>query len=281
MKNPKSIMIFLLCAVVCWCAVAGWAVISGRLGSSMDPVYNDVLDASSLSADYVYQYEGKTDDLSSAVKGAVLPSPSADSVMTARTFADLAEIWNGNLVLVVTFGRDIGAFAATSYLDWQTPFGVISTNGIAVDHMKKKGVVINDSVLSSQKDLLDILPYFATYFPDKRIAPLVFDSEADPAAVIAFMGKLAESHDGYLVMVVTPEQTERSVAFKESTEELVSLFDQSENIGLQSRLPSYYGNELHAVKHVLKYDGNRVLTVLKNDNEKPTFDHLSIFYGGF
>ncbi|MBQ5794436.1 MAG: hypothetical protein IIW14_00410, partial [Kiritimatiellae bacterium] len=46
-----------------WLAVAGWGFFNGRQGSSVDPIYNNVINATEMDASYTYIYDGEADAL--------------------------------------------------------------------------------------------------------------------------------------------------------------------------------------------------------------------------
>ncbi len=206
MKKTYRIYIFLAFAAFCWLTVAGWAVFSGRPGSSVDPVYSDVFSALQTNPDYVYDYSGEIPPMEYPIFGAILPTPAVNSGVTAETMALLAENWSTKLVLVVSFADGLSDKAITSKKDWQTPFGVIQTNHDAVDHLLRYGASIDDKKMAQMQDYFELLPYFARYFPDKKIVPLVFDTAAGISFVNVFLDQLADCRDGYKVIFLTREQ---------------------------------------------------------------------------
>lgn len=280
MKKMKNVYIFLGFAVLCWVVVAGWAIVSGRLGSSVDPVYNDVINGVSLRSDYVYRHEETSMDLSEDTWGALLPVPEDNSELTAAGFAELGNGWDNKMVLVVCFQPGLGSQAVTTYADWQTPFGVVTTEGNAVDHLVQAGAVADNELMKKADDLLSVLPYFSYYFPDKRIVPLAFDDSISTEAVLSFMERLAEDHDGYCVIVLCPYQPESSLLPLPQPEELAELFDSGSRQELSGVLLGREYTCMMAMKQVLKYDGNRVRQVLCDEKDAPyTFDELAVFFG--
>lgn len=280
MTRTRKIVIFLAFAAFCWVIVAGWAVVNGRLGSSVNPVYNDVYNSMELNAGYTYQYTGKIDGLSDGTTGAILPAPGADSVMTARTMAGLSEVWSTKLVLVIAFADDLGHNAVSSWYDWQTPFGIVQVDGNAISHLLEQGAVIDSAKVGKVKEMREFLPYFSCYFPDKRITPLVFDSAAGMDYVTSFLNGLASRNDGYKVLILTPYQKVRTTLFTDDLSLLRQTFEASSVTNLGGILGPSECYELNAMKYILQYDGNTVVGVIGNDAvEDLSFDRISVFYG--
>lgn len=280
MKKTQRIYVFLGFAALCWLIVGGWAMFNGRQGSSVDPIYNDVFSAMTTNPDYVYQYDGEVPDFGTSVFGAIMPSPAANSTLTASTMAALQKCWSTKLVLVVSFGDNLGEKAITSKKDWQTSFGVIQTNSDAVDHILGCGAVIDDQKMAKMSDYFDLLPYFAYYFPDKNMIPLVFDSSVNLAYMEEFMDQLAGCNDGYKVLFLIPDQDSEQPLFTSSTDELTAFFDASETSSYGGVLTNQEDAALSCMKHILQYDGNDVLNVLcETTDRSPTFDQLTILYG--
>ncbi|MGM9567398.1 MAG: hypothetical protein ACI3W6_04385 [Clostridia bacterium] len=280
MNQTRKIFIFLSFAAFCWVIVAGWAVVNGRLGSSVNPVYNNVYNVTALHADYTYHYEGETDSFSGEVWGAVLPSPSGNSVLTARTMADLSEILPSKLVLVVAFADNLGHNAVSSWYDWQTPFGIVQVDGNAISHLLEQGAVIDSEKVGETEELKEILPYFSYYLKDKRITPLVFDTAAGMDYVTSFLDRLAAYRDCYSVLILTPAQSEKTPLFSEDPVFLAETFDSSGETDFSGALSPLECCELNAMKHILQNDGNHVLQVIGEGREEGlSFDSISVFYG--
>ncbi|MGN1011247.1 MAG: hypothetical protein ACI4QO_04105, partial [Clostridia bacterium] len=280
MNQTRKIFVFLSFAAFCWVLVAGWAVVNGRLGSSVNPVYNNVYNVTALHADYTYDYEGETDAVPGEVWGAILPAPSADSAMTARTMADLSETLSSKLVLVIAFADNLGYNAVSSWYDWQTPFGIVQVDGNAISHLLEQGAVIDGEKVGETEELKEILPYFSCYLKDKRITPLVFDTAAGMDYVISFLDRLAAYHDGYGVLILTPAQNEKMPLFSEDTVLLEEAFDSSPDTDFGGALLPLECCELNAMKYILQNDGNHVLQVIGEGTEKGlSFDGISVFYG--
>lgn len=280
MKKTRRIYIFLAFAASCWLIVAGWAVCSGRLGSSVDPVYSDAFSALNTNPDYVYDYNGEIPQMEYPVFGAVLPVPAVNSGVTAQTMALLKENWSTKLVLVVSFADDLDAKAVTSKKDWQTSFGVVQTNHDAVDHLLRYGAVIDDQKMTKMNDYFDFLPYFARYFPDKKIIPLVFDSSAGITFVNTFLDRLAACRDGYKVIFLTRETTGNTPLFTASGDALLSYFDAAETTDYGTALTDTESASLVAIKHILSYDGNDAIYLLPAASvAEPAFSDLAILYG--
>ena len=280
MNRTRNIFIFLAFAAFCWVLVAGWAVVNGRLGSSVDPVYNNVYNVSSLRSDYTYAYDGITDSLMGEVRGAILPAPSADSEMTARTMADLAEAGTSKTVVVIAFNDNLGYNAVSSWYDWQTPFGIVQVDGSLISHMTEQGTVICADEVGATEELKEFLPYFSYYFKDKRIAPLVFDTAAGAEYISSFLERLSLYNDDCLVLILTPSQKDKTALFSNDPATLAEAFDSAEETDLGGALMPLECCELNAMKHILQNDGNRVLHVIGGEKEENlTFDGISVFYG--
>lgn len=280
MNRTRKIFIFLSFAAFCWILVAGWAVVNGRLGSSVNPIYNNVYNVTNLSSAYTYRYDGELDTFSGEVLGAVLPSPSANSAVTARTMADLSEAMSSKLILVIAFADDLGYNAVSSWYDWQTPFGIVQVDGNAISHLIAQGAVIDNEKVAKSEELKEILPYFSYYFKDKRIAPLVFDTAAGMDYVTSYLDRLADCRDGYGVLVLTPAQEVKTPLFSSDLVSLAETFDASLETDLGGALEPMEYSELNAMKHILQYDGNAVLQVIGEETEGGyTFAGISVFYG--
>lgn len=280
MNRTRRIFIFLSFAALCWVLVAGWAVVNGRLGSSVNPVYNNVYNVTALHSDYIYQYEGEADIFSNEVFGAILPSPSSNSEMTARTMEDLANAWSSKLILVISFADGLGHNAISSWYDWQTPFGIVQVDGNAISHLRDQGAVIDSEKVGEVEELREILPYFSYHFKDKRITPLVFDTAAGMDYVTSFLDGLAACNDGYRVLILTPPQRVQTALFSDDLELLKEIFDSSGETDLGGTLQPMECCELNAMKHILQYDGNHVLQVIGNGTDEDlSFGRISVFYG--
>lgn len=280
MKKTYRIYIFLAFAAFCWLLVAGWAVFSGRPGSSVDPIYSDVFSALETNPAYAYDYSGEIPPMEYPIFGAILPAPAVNSTVTAETMTLLAENWSTKLVLVVTFADDLGAKAITSKKDWQTSFGVIQTNHDAVDHLLRYGAIINDQKMGEMQDYFEFLPYFGRYFPDKKIVPLVFDSAAGISFVNTFLDQLADCRDGYKVIFLTREPAGETPLFTPSGDTLLSYFDAAATTQYDKTLPAAASASLGAIKHILTYDGNDAVYLLSAaSSAAPTFSELAILYG--
>ena len=280
MSRSRKIMIFLCFAAFCWLAVAGWGFFNGRQGSSVDPIYNNVINATEMDASYTYIYDGETDALPDGISGAVTPSPAAYSEMTARTMASLSSAASSKLILVVTFADDLEHDVVTSWLDWQTPFGIVQVNGTAISHLQEQGAVADSDEMKKVSAITDLLPYFSYYFPDQRIAPLVFDSSLGAEEVTGYMDRLAQYKDGYFVLMITEEQKNEVPLFTADAATLIDVFDHAAYGIPAGALSAEDCAKLGAMKAILQYDGDRVLQVLQNypDAAVP-YDHISIIYG--
>lgn len=273
-------MIFLCFAAFCWLAVAGWGFFNGRQGSSVDPIYNNVINATEPNASYRYVYEGDADVFNGTVHGAVIPAPSADSEMTARMMHSLAGAASSKLVLVVTFADDLKYDVLTSWLDWQTPYGIVQVNGAAISHLLEQGAVADSAEMKKVEDMADILPYFSYYFPDKRIAPLVFDSSFGMDEVTDYMERISEYHDGCFVLMLTSDQQKEVPLFTADPESLAKAFRAAPTDLMAGTLRPEDCAKLSAVHAVLRYDGNSVLGVVQNDTSAlVSFDHVAVVYG--
>lgn len=280
MKKMKNIYIFLGFAIFCWAIVACWSIVSGRLGSSVDPVYNDVINAVSLRSDYVYHCEDTSMEISDDIWGALLPAPEGNSELTAAAFAELSSGWDNKMILVICFQSGLGDKVVTTYADWQTPFGIVTTEGNAVDHLVQAGAVADNNLIAKADDMLSVLPYFAYYFPDKRIVPLVFDDSVSTEEVLSLTDCLAEDHDGYCVIALCPYQAESSLLPFTQAGKLAELFNNGSRQDLSGILLGREYTCMMTMKQILKYDGNRVNQVLCNEKDAPyTFDEIAVFFG--
>ena len=280
MNRTRNIFIFLAFAAFCWVLVAGWAVVNGRLGSSVNPVYNNVYNASSLRSDFVYTGDGSSDTIGGEICGAILPAPSADSEMTARTMADLAGAGISKTVLVIAFDDNPGYNAVSSWYDWQTPFGIVQVDGNLISHMTEQGAVIAGEKVGGTEELKEFLPYFSYYFKDRRIAPLVFDTAAGTEYVSSFLERLLAYHDDYFVLILTPAQKEKTSLFSNDHAALAEAFDSADESDLGGALMPLECCELKAMKHILQDEENSVLQVIGGENEEYlTFDGVAVFYG--
>lgn len=280
MSRSRKIMIFLCFAAFCWLAVAGWGFFNGRQGSSVDPIYNNVINATELNASYTYFYDGETDVLPDGISGAVLPSPAAYSDMTARTMASLSSAVSSKIVLVVTFADDLKYDVVTSWLDWQTPYGIVQVNGNAISHLLEQGAVADSDEMKKVSDITDLLPYFSYYFPDMRIAPLVFDSSLGMEEVTDYMNRLAQYRDGYFVLMITADQKDEVPLFTADAAALINVL-QNASYGIPAGTVNAENcAKLSAMKAILQYDGDRILYVMQNypDVAVP-YDHISLVYG--
>lgn len=280
MSKTKKILIFLSFSAVCWVIVACWGFFNGRQGSSVNPVYNDVINTVSLDASFVYDYDGEGTTLSGTAYGAILPSPSANSVMTARAMATLAEVAESKLILVVSFADALPYKAVTSWLDWQTPFGIIQVDGAAINHLLEQGAVADSGSVKKSRDILDFMPYFSRYFTDKRVVPLVFDSSVGTDYVADFMNRVSQYGDGYFVIFLTSENPGDVPLFEDDPDALAAVFQNGEGSEFGGYLSGKECAELIAVKRILQYDGNNVLSVMTEEGaERIGFDDIAVFFG--
>lgn len=280
MSKTKKILIFLSFSAACWLIVAGWGFFNGRQGSSVNPVYNDVIHTLSPDAAFVYDYDGEGEALPGTVCGAILPSPAANSSMTARGMAALAEAAESRLVLVVSFGEDMEYEAATSWLDWQTPFGIIQVDGAAIQHLVDLGIVADSHGVKKSRDIEAFMPYFARYFPDKRVVPLVFDASAGTDTMRELMDRIAQYGDGYFVLFLTPENNSGTPLFSRDAAALGAAFGDGAYSDFGGMLSQKECGELIAVERVLQYDGNAVLSVMTDETAKDmAFDDIAVFFG--
>lgn len=280
MSKTKKILIFLSFSALCWLIVAGWGFFNGRQGSSVNPVYNDVINTVSLDASFVYEAEGEAEALSGTAYGAILPSPSANSVMTARAMAILAEAAESKLILVVSFADALPHEAVTSWLDWQTPFGIIQVDGAAINHLLEQGAVADSGSVKKSGDILDFMPYFSRYFTDKRVVPLVFDSSVGTDYVADFMTRVSQYGDGYFVIFLTPENQSDIPLFEDNPDALAAVFQDGEAGEFGGYLSGKECTELIAVKRILQYNGNKVLSVITEEGaERIGFDDIAVFFG--
>ena len=280
MSRSRKIMIFLGFAACCWLVVAGWGFFNGRQGSSVDPIYNNVINATEMSSLYTYFYEEEPDSYVGTVSGAILPSPDADSEMTARVMASLSSVASSKLVLVVTFADDLEYDVVTSWLDWQTPFGIVQVDGAAVSHLLEQGAIADSDEMKKVSDITDFLPYFSYYFPDMRIAPLVFDSSLGIEEVNDYMDRLAQYHDGYFVLTLTSDHKAEIPLYTSDEASLIYTFHNASHSIPGGVLSGEDCAKLSAMKEILQYDGNMVLNVIQNDpNTLTSFDHVAIIYG--
>lgn len=280
MSNTKKILIFLTFSALCWLILAGWGFFHGRQGSSVDPVYNNVYNVMDLDSSFVYTYEGTDTDLSGTLRGIIMPSPDSNSAMTSRCMSILSGDVPSKLVLVVSFAEGIDHKVVTSWFDWQTPFGIVQVNGAAITHLQELGAVTDSKSVAKADDIADIMPYFAYYFPDKRVVPLVFDSSVGMDYVIDFMDGISQYGDGYFVLYLAPENTENTALFSNDPNVLASVFNEAEQTDLSGMLNAVESLELMSMKKVLQYDGNSVLAVVTDESASSlTFDHVAVFYG--
>lgn len=281
MKINQRIFIFLGFAAFCWLLVAGWAMFTGRQGSSVDPVYSDVFTAMTTNPAYVYRDDGDIPEFGANTLGAILPAPAADSAMTAKTMAALQKTWSTKLVLVISFADDLGEKAVTSGKFWQTSFGVIEVNGDAVAHLVICGAKEDDAKLATVSDFYDFAPYFAYYFPDKKMVPLVFDASVDRAYLQSFLDQLAACNDGYKVLFLTSAKANEPPLFTSAKETLAASFDGADTTSFDGVLSGVDDAALHGMKYILQYDGNDVLGVLTPDagTTSLNFENLTVLYG--
>ena len=280
MSNTKKIMIFLTFSAVCWLLIAGWGFLGGRQGSSVDPIYNDIINAMDLDSAYIYDYDGETDGLSGTVHGVILPAPSSDSAMTARTMAALSKKVDSKLVMVVSFEENIDHDVVTAWYDWQTPFGIVQVNGAAISHLLEQGTVTDGESVKKATDLSDFMPYFSYYFPDKRVVPVVFDSSVGIEYVKDFLTRVSWYNDGYFAVFLTPEQTMDNELFSADPSVLASVFQDTEYSDLGGMLAPWEMAEINGIKRLLQYDGNTVLKVMTDGSGNSVyFDEISVIYG--
>ncbi|MGI5873292.1 MAG: AmmeMemoRadiSam system protein B [Bacillota bacterium] len=278
MTKTRKICIFLAFAALCWIAVAGWTFVNGRLGSSVDPIYGNVFNATLLEPDRTYDYTGETDDLDDSTIGAILPSPAANSALTARAMAALAERWSDKVILVVTFDRFTGPKAVTAWQDWQTPFGIVQVDGNSLVHLQEEGAITDNAVMTNNDAINGFMPYFSRYFPDKRVVPLIFNTAAGIDYAASYMDRLAARRDYFHVVMVTPP--EDAALTVTDTEKLTALFDDAERRDLSGIVSPLDCCELRAMKKILQYDGADVLSVIgEGGSGEASFDDFAVFYG--
>ena len=279
MTGKRKIYLFLAVAAMCWLAVAGWAFHSGRLGSSVDPKYGDVFNATELSADGVYSYRGDRDSIAEDTFGVILPSPERNSELTARAMADLADLWSDKLILVVSFDEGLSCSAATAWHDWQTPFGIIQIDGNSIVHLRDDGAEIDNEALTKAEDLNAFMPYFSRYFSDRRLVPLLFDRSAGSDQMVSYMNDLSLHRDFFRVVMIMPDTDTK--LFSESSAELVSVFDQLSVHDLSGTVPPIFCTEVKAMKAILRFDGSGVTNVIVDESVKePGFNDIAVFFGG-
>ncbi|MBQ6810902.1 MAG: hypothetical protein IJO94_05825 [Firmicutes bacterium] len=280
MSKTKKILIFLAFSAVLWLLIAGWGFLSGRQGSSVDPIYNDIINATELDASFVYEYEGEADDLSGTVHGVILPSPSSNSAMTARTMAALSKKVDSKLVMVVSFAEDLDHDVVSSWYDWQTPFGIVQVNGAAISHLLEQGTVTDGKSVKKATDIADFMPYFSYYFPDKRVVPVVFDSSVGIDYVKDFMTRVSWYGDGYFAVFLTPEQPMDQALFSSDPEVLANAFGNAEYTDIGGTIAPVEMAELNGIRRLLQYDGNTVLKVMTDPSANPVdFDEIAVIYG--
>lgn len=280
MSNTKKIMIFLAFSALCWLLIAGWGFIGGRQGSSVDPIYNDIFNVVDLDASFVYEYHDEVEELPGTVRGVILPAPSSDSVMTARTMASLSKKVDSKLVMVVSFAENLDYDVVSSWYDWQTPFGIVQVNGAAISHLLEQGTVTDSKSVKKATDIADFMPYFSYYFPDKRVVPVVFDSSVGIEYVKDYLTRVSWYSDGYFAVFLTPKQPLENGLFSSDPSALASAFQDGEYADLGGMLAPVEMAELNGIKRLLQYDGNTVLKVMTNEAATDVnFDEISVIYG--
>ena len=279
MTGKRKIYLFLAVAAMCWLAVAGWAFHSGRLGSSVDPKYGDVFNATDLFSDGVYSYQGDSDNIDKDTFGVILPSPKQNSAVTARALADLADLWSDKLILIVSFEEGLPETVATSWHDWQTPFGIIQIDGNSIVHLREEGALIDNEALTRAEDLNAFIPYFSRYFPGSRLVPLLFDRSAGTDQVVSYLNGLALRRDYYRVVMIMPDTD--TELYSKNPGELAASFDQLPVRDLSGAVPPVFCTEVKAMKAILRFDGPNIENVIIDESvSAPGFNDIAVFFGG-
>lgn len=279
MTKTRKIIILLLISVICWLIVAGWAVYRGRLGSAMDPDYANVFSVTATDAEYVYQAEGDTSGLPGHVSGAVIPSPEANSALTAQAFATLKSTLKSKVLVLVTVADDLNAPAVTSYRDWQTAFGIIQINGELVWEFTESGAVIDDNAVQNAAALAAAVPYVPQYYPDARIVPLVLNANAEPEVISGLMTQIAEYIGDYGVLFISAAQGSRGNLVKESAESLKAQWANCADTDSDALLTSGNLQLLKAAEALFGTSGSTLARVVKAEGSDITFGDLILYYG--
>ena len=69
---------------------------------------------------------------------------------------------------------------ATSFLDWQTPYGVFHSNQPIIDHMLNNlGAGNDNTIFRNEHSVYTLIPFAKKVFPNARVIPLVLKSSKD------------------------------------------------------------------------------------------------------
>jgi len=108
------------------------------------------------------------------IVSAVLPHHLVAAPLLLEACTILAEQKPRRLVVIGPNHQNKAAKIITGTYGWQTPDGILVTDEVAVEHLRRKGLaVINEEVLAAEHSIGALAPLFKHFLPEAKIIPLI------------------------------------------------------------------------------------------------------------
>jgi len=96
--------------------------------------------------------------------------------------------------------------ACTSYLNWNTPFGELSSDKDIIDSLvKNNGVEINDPVLGLEHGIYVEIPFIKKFFPNAKIVPLILKNSLNFDIFSSLGEKIKELSKENSILIVSSD----------------------------------------------------------------------------
>lgn len=283
MSQKVKIRLFLGMAIICWAAIACWAMYTHQQGSAVDPIYDTIHGDIYSTIDTFQIYQGEPNQKLEGLSGAIVANPLNNPTSTGETMALLRHNIDGGSLVIVAFGDNVGSQGLGGDWAWQGSYGVVQTDKGLSENLKNAGLPQNNRALGNVEDMSLLMDYLSYYLPGVSIVPIVLDNNNSVQEINTTLGKYRDIIGPYPLIVVTPQSEQESTLNFNIPETTISI-KELRDLSFSHLLQPQAAKALTVLDALALDEGNiHVFPTTDYSGEEPVekssyFSDLQIFY---
>lgn len=116
------------------------------------------------------------------------------------------------------------SIAYTSYLNWDTPFGVLQTDNNSIKNLlSNKNIEINDSAMGLEHGIYVEAPFIKKFFPNAKIVPLVLKNNLPYEKFLSLGNAIKKISNNNSILIVSSDFTHDASADQASANDKKSI----------------------------------------------------------